>query len=237
MSCEPNIAWEEPIPLFPLPNCVLLPGAILPLHVFEPRYRCLMRDLLARKPASRALAIALLREGHEDLILTNHAPIHPVVGVGTFLEHQELPDGRFNLLLQGRARARITVEDTTGRYRKAILTPCESLPLPKDDGTAAARASLRRLLEQAAALRLWPVEATEGFFDAFPSVAQLVDVLAFHLIPVDCILFKQQLLEEADVTKRVELVCRWLEQVIATQRYAESNRPDGSTWPPPCSPN
>ena len=53
----------EALPIFPLPNCVLLPGGLLPLHVFEPRYRELTRDCLA---GDQLMAVARLRPGYES---------------------------------------------------------------------------------------------------------------------------------------------------------------------------
>ncbi len=235
-DCTDNI-WTAPIPLFPLPNCVLLPGAVLPLHVFEPRYRRLAIDALEHTPQRRAIAIALLREGYDDLYLTNHAPIHPVVGVGTILEHQQLADGRFNLLVQGVARASVHVEDASGAYRKAVLVPRESTPLVDDETNYAARQVLCALLTEAANRNLWPAEAVEGFFEAFPSTEQLIDVLAFHLIPADETILKQQILEEREVAKRMCRVRDWLKRTIATQRYTLQPPFKTGAWPPPCSPN
>jgi Lon protease-like protein len=237
MESSAHTIWTDPVPVFPLPNCVLLPGAVLPLHVFEPRYRTMMRDLLGLEPARRAIAVALLRDGFEDVYMTNHAPIHPIVGVGLVMETQELPDGRFNLLLHGRARARISVEDGTGHYRLAMLTPRESTPLPGHQAICQARHRLCSLLTEAASHNLWPAEATEGFFEAFPSTEQLIDVLAFHLIPSDDILLKQQILEEPDVAKRLTLIQDWLKQTIAAHRHATQLKANLDTWPPPCSAN
>src|SRR5271157_5053748 len=83
--------------LFPLPNLVLFPHVIQPLHVFEPRYRQLMEDALQ---ADRLTAMALLQPGWEDT--KNQRPaIHPVVCIGRIFKEERLADGRFNLLLQG----------------------------------------------------------------------------------------------------------------------------------------
>src|SRR5580700_9155649 len=88
--------------LFPLPNLVLFPHVIQPLHVFEPRYRQLMEDALQ---ADRLMAIALLQPGWEE-DYHQRPPIHPVVCIGRIFKEERLEDGRFNLLLQGLCRAR-----------------------------------------------------------------------------------------------------------------------------------
>ncbi len=236
MSDALDITWSEPVSLFPLPNCVLLPSTTLPLLVFEPRYRTMVRDVLAAD-LHRTMAIALLREGYEELYHSNQAPIFPVVGVGTVVEYEELADGRYTIILRGLARATITVEDTTGPYRKAMLVPRESKPLPDREAVDEARQSLRRLLEQTASLSVWPVGATEQLFAAFPSVESLIDVIAFHAIPTDEVILKQRLLEEPDVAKRLAVLRMFLEQLIAMQRYSSWARPTAETWPPEGSDN
>ena len=88
------------LPLFPLPQTVLFPGALLPLHVFEPRYRALVRDVLK---THRSLSVVLITDpGQIDE--HGHPAIAPVAGVGIIIDHAELPGGRYNILLRGRAR-------------------------------------------------------------------------------------------------------------------------------------
>ena len=103
------------LPIFPLPNCVLLPGGLLPLHVFEPRYRALTRDALA---GDRLMAVARLRTGHEAAYF-DRPPIHEHAGLGRILCADELPDGRFHILLEGVGRARVLTEHRTSEpYRE-----------------------------------------------------------------------------------------------------------------------
>src|SRR5690606_30929956 len=94
------------LPIFPLPNCVLLPGGLLPLHVFEPRYRELTRDCLA---GHQLMAIARLRPGYESTYY-GRPPVYERCGVGRIICSEELPDGRFALLLRGVARVEIARE-------------------------------------------------------------------------------------------------------------------------------
>src|SRR6188508_1186666 len=101
-----DAAHLERLAIFPLPNAVLLPGGVLPLHVFEPRYRELTRDCLA---GSRTMAIALLQPGFEASYFERPA-IHPVCGLGTIICSEELSDGRFHLLLRGVGRIRVENE-------------------------------------------------------------------------------------------------------------------------------
>src|SRR5438067_9036914 len=96
--------------LFPLPNLVLFPYVIQPLHIFEPRYRRLMADALAD---DRLLAMALLKPGWEEAYHKRPA-IHPVVCLGKIFKEEHLPAGRYNLLPHGLARARVLAASPTG---------------------------------------------------------------------------------------------------------------------------
>ncbi len=102
------------LPIFPLPNCVLLPGGLLPLHVFEPRYRELTRDCLA---THHLMGVARLRPGYEQTYY-GRPPVYERIGVGRIICSEELPDGRFALLLRGVARVEIARElDLDRAYR------------------------------------------------------------------------------------------------------------------------
>lgn len=115
----------ETLRLFPLPDTVLFPGTVLPLHVFEHRYRTLVGDALQ---ADRLLAVALLKSGPQPP--GGEPSIHPVVGVGRIVHHQRLSDGRYHIALQGVCRAAITRElptDTLYRVASARMLP-DQLP-------------------------------------------------------------------------------------------------------------
>src|SRR3954447_1394833 len=108
------------VPLFPLPNVVLFPRAVLPLHIFEERYKTMTADALA---GDRQIAMALLKPGWEKDYYSRPV-IEPVVCVGTIVSHERLPDGKYNFLLQGHSRAiieRETPADPETPYRSADL--------------------------------------------------------------------------------------------------------------------
>lgn len=109
------------LPIFPLPNCVLLPGGLLPLHVFEPRYRELTRDCLA---GHHLMGIARLRPGYGGTYY-GRPPVYETCGVGKIICSEELPDGRFALLLRGVARVEIARELPMNRNYRMV----EALPL------------------------------------------------------------------------------------------------------------
>jgi hypothetical protein len=122
MLSPPDRDTLAALPIFPLPNCVLLPGGLMPLHVFEPRYRELTRDCLA---GHHYMGIARLRPGFETTYY-GRPPVYERFGVGRIICSEELPDGRFALLLRGVARVELERELPAQRsYRQVearILT-------------------------------------------------------------------------------------------------------------------
>ncbi|HEY1435751.1 MAG TPA: LON peptidase substrate-binding domain-containing protein [Thermoanaerobaculia bacterium] len=111
------------LPLFPLPEVVLLPGTLLPLHVFEPRYRAMVADAL---DADRTIGIALLKPGADAL--TPAPPIHRVGTAGEIVESEALADGRYNILLEARYRFRILDEEPPAPYRVARVEEVLTAP-------------------------------------------------------------------------------------------------------------
>ncbi len=104
----------DALPIFPLQDAVLLPGGLLPLHIFEPRYREMTRDCLA---GARVMAIARIEAGR--LGRAAQPSVSPSIGLGRIIASDELDDGRFLLVLRGIARARIDHElPTTRPYRQ-----------------------------------------------------------------------------------------------------------------------
>ncbi|HEX3850250.1 MAG TPA: LON peptidase substrate-binding domain-containing protein, partial [Polyangiaceae bacterium] len=77
------------LPIFPLPNVVLFPGALLPLHVFEPRYRELARQVLSGR---QLMAVARLKPGFEEHY-EGRPPVFEVCGVGSVIDSVAHGDG------------------------------------------------------------------------------------------------------------------------------------------------
>lgn len=141
---ESSLRVPDVVPIFPLPSTVLLPGEVLPLHIFEPRYRDMVRDALA---SHRVIGMVSVLPGHELEHLAR-PPVNEVGCVGLIAQHQELPDGRFLLWLLGLERFRIDEELTVDtRYRQVRVTyqpaPDTSVQLA---GMEPVRAELRRVL-------------------------------------------------------------------------------------------
>ncbi|HWQ00278.1 MAG TPA: LON peptidase substrate-binding domain-containing protein [Vicinamibacterales bacterium] len=107
------------IPLFPLPNVVLFPNVQLPLHIFEPRYRAMLADALAR---DRLIGMVLLRPGWEA-DYEGRPPIFPVGCAGVVTHAERLPDGRANIVLRGVQKFHVEGEQPGRPYRLAVVRP------------------------------------------------------------------------------------------------------------------
>jgi Lon protease-like protein len=105
--------------VFPLPHVVLFPHTQLPLHVFEPRYRELIRYALA---TSNRFVMAVLKPGYEEEYEGNPA-VWPVACAGRIVEHELLPDGRSDLILEGEQVVRIDGFAESEPFRIAQVTP------------------------------------------------------------------------------------------------------------------
>lgn len=101
------------LPLFPLPDFFLFPGAVAPLHIFEPRYRQMVGDLL---DASGRLVLAAYRP---DGPMTPAGPaVQPVAGLGEIVHHETLADGRYLIWVLGLGRAKLQEVPSDRMYRK-----------------------------------------------------------------------------------------------------------------------
>lgn len=197
-----NLDLAGPVPIFPLPEMVLFPGTVLPLHIFEPRYREMTEDLLQ---GERLLAMALLDDGWEEDYFGN-PPIHPVVTVGRVRRCERLEDGRFNLELVGLARARVEAEVHGKSYRLARLCALEEVAVDPDTAT-----HLRDRLLRALRALVGEEEKEEPtvLLDPAVTLGALCDRLA-SLMPLEAVQ-KQGLLAERDPAARTRLLLAFLE--------------------------
>jgi len=204
-----ELSGRTVVPLFPLPGAVLFPETVLPLHVFEPRYRALVRHALAR---DRRLAIVLLRHGPRgprDVA----PPIHEVATVGRIENLRPLPDGRFLLDVVGATRVRLVEIDSDRPFRLA-----RALALPETFPTAAQteRAESRKV-ELLASLGLLTREIsshTEGSLalDARLPLRAAINGSCANL-PVEAAV-RQQLLEIDDLLQRQAAALRVAEALL-----------------------
>jgi Lon protease-like protein len=121
-----TIDFLNPIPLFALRDCVLLPHTIIPLHIFEPRYRRMVKDAL---DADGLIAMGLFaNDVDEDEYLDGAPSVRPCVCVGHIRHYDEFPDGRYLILLQGTCRARVISEAPRKAYRRIMVEPLDLEP-------------------------------------------------------------------------------------------------------------
>jgi Lon protease-like protein len=199
-------SFDGLVRLFPLPNVVLFPQVMLPLHIFEPRYRQMTADALE---GDHLIAMVLLKPGWESEQEKRPA-IHTVACLGKIVADQRLDDGRYNLLLRGVSRARVIRELKQKRlYRTArveLLRPSEIEGLPQRQKF---RKELARLVNRwLTTMGLAPEQLSKLFQSELP-LESLADLMSFAL-PLE-IRFKQELLEELDSQKRIGRLLDYLE--------------------------
>jgi uncharacterized protein len=189
------------LPIFPLPNVVLFPNVFLPLHIFEPRYRAMVSDALA---GDRMIGMVLLQPGFEPEYERRPA-VYPIGCAGLITHSEPLPDGRFNIVLRGIEKFRITGEELGKPYR---LAQVEGLPesVAGDEKSAIAKHRLRLEAVLAAALER---AGSEPRFPPAVSDEDLVNALAQYLAlePLE----RQALLERDGVLNRAKGLIELLE--------------------------
>jgi Lon protease-like protein len=208
--------------VFPLPRLVLFPGANLPLHIFEPRYREMMRDCLSG--GRRMMAIAQLKPGFQQ-DYEGQPPIHDVAGVGRFDACEQNSDGTFDIQLTGVVRAwldELPMEDKT--YRRARATRLrEREPgggIPSNDVT-----SLFSLASQVSKL----VREREPRFRLLAEIgdppALLIDKVADQFVGDPDM--RQHLLEIIDVNERMKVVTSRLAHLHLALMAGENDEEGG----------
>lgn len=214
----------ECVPVFPLPEVVLFPRQVLPLHIFEPRYLAMTADALAGEPY---IAIGLLKPGYEQQYFTHQAPIHETVGVGQIVASEKVEDGKYNILLRGIGRARIIEEYPDRPYRLArieVLHPHCRTPL--DD-----RKELRRRLFDAIKVHLMSdSECCQHFvqlFEAPLALGELVDLVAAGMPVIGEL--RQCLLAELEDGARATALLEHMSTLTTVTRQAR-NLDEKTEW-------
>jgi Lon protease-like protein len=215
--------------LFPLPNLVLFPHVMQPLHVFEARYRQLLEDALA---GDRLITMGLLAPGWET-DYEGRPPLYPTACLARITTSHRLDDGTYNLLVLGLHRVRLMRElEPAKLYREAEVELCVD-DYPACQG--ALRSSMQRNLREAFTqiLPMLP-EAQEQMDQLLASdvpLGVLTDVISFMLDIELC--QKAALLTELNVFRRAELLLDHL----ATAKGALTDKCGGSIFPPRFSVN
>jgi uncharacterized protein len=205
-------------PLFPLPDVVFFPKTLLPLHVYEPRYRALASEALEQ---DGLICTALLKPGWESDYYGS-PEVYPVGCVGKIVQHQKLPDGRYNITLDGVAKVSIESSVRLEPYRLVRVKPIE-------EDAAWARGA-RAAAEAAELVQLFR-EVHEG---QAPSIL-LAEMLGREMSPESILNtvalnlnaepeVKEQLLEVESLDRRYQAVLQILRNATKTQERIERVR-------------
>lgn len=201
------------IPIFPLPNAVLFPQVLLPLRIFEPRYRAMVEDALA---GERVIGMVLLRPGFEA-DYEGRPPAYPVGCAGEITHAERLGDGRFDIVLRGTGKFRIVGEDGGRPYRLARIEVVSELA---SDMEGQAMSQQRQRLVGILKSVLQRI-GSEARFPPDLSDEELVNGFAqnLELEPLE----RQALLEQPGVLSR----CRALADLLEMRAHAAPGEWDG----------
>ena len=184
------------VSIFPLPGALLFPGLHLPLHIFEPRYRAMITDALAR---DRRIGMIQPQRAEEG------APLFAIGCLGKIGEVEALEDGRFNIVLEGEARFRVLRElDAVTPFRQveAELLAEEDYPALSPVERAGFEREARRFAD------------AQGYAVDWEAVTRLDDVSLIdgvsQIAPFD-IAAKQALLEADSLAQRCELLVQLMQ--------------------------
>jgi Lon protease-like protein len=195
--------------LFPLPNVVLFPSQLLSLHVFEPRYRRLVSDVIEQ---GMALAVPRLKPGY-DVEYYGAPPVFDVCGIGEITEYARLPDGRFNIVVLGLGRGVIVEELHSEPYRLARVQPLGERTTSAPVVAETLRAELARLVHRTAPHLSGPLRELASRVRDAANAGESADILAGMLIedPDE----RQALLEELDPSSRLTSLIAHVHQLAS----------------------
>ncbi len=213
LDFPPDFSGE--VRLFPLSDLVMFPSNVLPLHIFESRYKEMFEDALR---GDRLVAMATLMPGFEHDYY-GRPPVCPAICIGRVISHQRTPQGTYNLMLVGLERAQIEHEiEPVRSFRRGKVTVIGSR-------TEKAMTESAERAEQLVAQIVKRFPAMRRLFAELAGheipLAALTDVAAFHL-PLKMEL-KLQLLAETDPTLRAELL-------LANYPWTESLESDSGRY-------
>ena len=208
-------------PVMTLPNATLFPQAMLPLYIFEPRYRQMLADALE---SNRMFAIAMQRPGH-----SRETPL-PVAGLGLIRVSVGHRDGTSHLVLQGLKR--VGLEETV-RYKPYRVHRIHSLETPPCDSVAtdALLTRVKELLEERIRLGLpFPplpavsqasAEEVLSYLDSIADPEQATDLVSCAILPGAA--ERQSILETVDLEARLHRLIQFLLAEIRKQGKGEEN--------------
>lgn len=202
----------DTVPVMTLPHTVFFPQALLPLHIFEPRYRQMLRDVLAR---DRLFAIARLDPGRAAQPGANE-PAHPIATVGIIRACQKADNDSSNLLLQGICRVEIKSIVRQHPYRLIAIRPLTTTAGGNHSELEVERLEVMRLLNLRRRLGTPAPKGMTKFLESIEDFDSFADLAAFNLCEDSAI--KQKLLEELDTRRRLQRFAAQLKVEINEQK-------------------
>lgn len=185
-DCWPPEPHPE-LPLFALPRFWLFPYVILPVYIFEERYKEMISDCL---DCAGRIVLGTILPGHEEDLLGS-PPIHPIAGLGEIGRHERLEDGCYQVLLVGLRRVQVQEVTSDRQYRKVQTEPVVELQ-PRDALEESLRAQLLAAIEERG--------GEANLIPANVSISHLSDLLVLRM-PVAPPLV-QELFAQLDVEQR-----------------------------------
>jgi Lon protease-like protein len=201
----------QTLPIFPLPDVTFFPHTMLPLHVFEARYRAMITDALAR---DRKIAVVRLKPGFEASY-AGKPPVFPVAGAGEIVSWERLATGRYNILVKGEWRVRIESELPTDTLYRIVTAQT----LDDVEATADASPALARIRDLCGRL-LQALDRPSDLLDAALAADQrpgvIADRVAAAVVPDPDL--RQELLATREVTRRLDRLAGALQDLVKQLR-------------------
>ena len=202
--CNLN-GFSGTIPLFPLSTVVFFPNTLLPLHVFEPRYRQMVHDV---SKSEGIIGMALLKPGWEANYYGN-PEVFDVVGMGRIVSSEVFGDGRINIVLYGLKRVKIIEVMKESPYRVARVELVENTRCASEETY---RSKIEELITKWNFVLDEKQKAHRININTRLPLDSLTDALATLIF--SNVFDKQSLLEEPDVKKRAETIIKDLQTRI-----------------------
>jgi len=202
----------ETVPVMTLPNTVFFPQALLPLHIFEPRYREMLRDVLA---THRIFAVAHLDTDRPE-VEGALEPLHPIASVGIIRACQEDENQTSNLLLQGLCRVEVKKILQEEPYRIIAIQPVTTTAGTHQAELEILRLEVMRLLNLRRRLGTPLPKGMTQFLESIEDVDTFADIAVFNLCEDNAL--KQQLLETLETRRRLQIFAAALKSEIEIQR-------------------
>ena len=199
------------LPIFPLPDVTFFAHTMLPLHVFEARYRAMITDALAR---DRKIAVVRLKPGFEASY-AGKPPVFLVAGAGEIVSWERLATGRYNILVKGEWRVRIERElPTDTLYRIVTAQPLDDVEPTGDVSPALAR--IRDLCGRLLQALDRPSDLLDAALAADQKPGVIADRIAAAVVPDPDL--RQELLETREVARRLERLGGALQDLVKQLR-------------------